>query len=86
MSFTDDCRDDGTDGVRHLAGLMQLIAQLGDDERAVLQVVAERLHMGQQRYGRFSIATDGRDFRHEAVEEVADALVYAAAALLRGRA
>jgi hypothetical protein len=87
-SFDDDARDGGPGHAareHRLAGLLAVAADLGDDERAVLQLVAERLHTGQQRYGRFDVATDRRDFRHESVEEVADALVYAACGLMRGR-
>jgi len=65
-----------------LAGFMSIAADLGDHERAVLQLVAERLRMGQRRYGRFDVGTDRRDFRQEALEEVADALVYGAALCL----
>jgi hypothetical protein len=64
---------------------MHLIAQLGDDERAVLQLVAERLHTGQQRYGRFNLAADGRNWHGETLEEIADALVYVACGLMRER-
>jgi hypothetical protein len=87
MSWGDDVRDVGDNGTRAhpLAGLLAIATKLDTDERAVLQLVAERLLTGQHRYGRFDVATDRRDFRHEAVEEVADALVCAAAALLRGR-
>jgi hypothetical protein len=87
MPFDLDCRDvtrPGTvDHGRDLAGLMHLAAELGDTERAVLQLVAERLKDGQERYGRFDLATDRRDFRHESLEEIADALVYAACGLMR---
>ncbi len=92
MPFDDDVRDrsNGTQPATirrrdDVAGLLRIIGQLGAEERAILHLVAERLHMGQQRFGRFTVATDARDFGQEAAEEVADALVYAACALLRGR-
>jgi hypothetical protein len=66
--------------------LMACAAQLGADELAVLVLVAERLVRGRQIYGELNLATDVRDFRREALEEAADMAVYAAAALLRGRA
>lgn len=71
----------GADTARQL---LDVCAELGTDELRVLLLVAERLATGR-RYGRFDLATDGRYFQHEAVEEVADALVYAACALMRGR-
>jgi hypothetical protein len=64
--------------------LVEICAELGPGELRVLVLVAERLRTGQRRYGRFDLGTDRRDFRHESLEEVADALVYAACGLLRG--
>lgn len=58
---------------------------LGDDELELLAVIAERLAEGRRRYGELRPASDRRDFAHEALEEVADALVYAAAGLVRER-
>jgi hypothetical protein len=68
------------------ARLMQTAAELGPDELRILSLVTERLRTGQRRYGRFDLADDHRDFRQESLEEVADALVYAGCALLRGAA
>ena len=87
MPFDDDVRDVAPAGdyVARLAGFMHLIVQLGAEERAVLQLVAERLHTGQQRCGQFDLATDGRDWHRETLEEIADALVYAACGLMRRR-
>lgn len=65
--------------------LTELVFELGFDEMRVLILVAERLRVGQQHYGRFDLATDRRDFAHEALEEIADALVYAACGLMRRR-
>lgn len=84
--FADDCRDVGDNGTRahQLAGLMAIVAKLGDEECAVLQLVAERLLTGQGRYGRFAVATDPRNWHAESLDEIADALVYAACGLMRG--
>lgn len=49
----------------------------------VLILVAERLRGGRHIYGGLRVATDRRDFQHEALEEAADLAVYAAARLLR---
>ena len=64
--------------------LLSLASGLGPDEQAVLLIVAERLTVGRQRYGTLDVATDGRRFGIEALEEAADGLVYAACALMRG--
>lgn len=64
--------------------LREVAAELGRDELAVLVLVAERLRLGRRRYGELDLAADHRDFRTEALEEAADGLVYAAAALMRG--
>ena len=66
--------------------LVEIAAELGTDELRVLLLVAERLARGRRQYGALQVAHDGRDFRHEALEEVADALVYVSATLIRGRA
>ncbi len=62
---------------------MNICAELGTDELRVLVLVAERLRIGQRRYGRLDVATDRRDWHAEAGDEVADASVYAACGLLR---
>lgn len=67
-----------------LGGLLAVVSKLGQDERAVLQLVAERLAMGQSVYGQFNVHGDRRRFGQEALEEAADGLVYAACALMRG--
>lgn len=66
-----------------LERLHALAGELGADELAVLCLVAERLKIGRERYGDLQVATDRRDFGVEALEETADGLVYAAAALIR---
>lgn len=74
-----------TDGAGMAERLMKICADLGADELRVLVLVAERLAAGRRRYGALDIAGDRRDFQLEAIEEVADALVYAACGLMRGR-
>lgn len=63
--------------------LVELAEDLGDDEQAVLVLVAERLRIGRERYGNLKISGDPRNFAVEALEEAADGLVYAATALIR---
>src|SRR5690606_16522373 len=65
--------------------LMTAASQLGEGEIEVLALVAERLLQGQSWYGLLRLGTDQRDFHREALEEVADGLVYAAAGLIRAR-
>jgi hypothetical protein len=56
---------------------------LGDDEIRVLARIAERLRHGAGVYGQMHVASDRREFRKEAREEVEDALVYLACAWLK---
>lgn len=65
--------------------ITQAASILGPDELEVLAVVAERLAEGRRRYGELRPESDRRDFALEALEEVADAMVYAAAGLIRDR-
>jgi hypothetical protein len=58
--------------------LIETIAELGDEEAAVLLVLAKRLLAGQRQYGRLDLRNDARDFRRERAEEFADALIYGA--------
>jgi len=75
----------GTDGAGMAERLVEICAEQSADELRVLLLVAERLRIGQRRYGRFNLTTDCRNFEQESIEEVADALVYAACGLMRGR-
>jgi hypothetical protein len=56
--------------------LEAILAELGPDEHRVILVLARRLLAGQHAYGRLDVATDGRDWRRERADELADALVY----------
>ena len=63
--------------------LAALIPDLADDEFELLLVT--RLRDGQRRFGYFDLPRDRRDFHREALEEVADALVYSGVVLVRRR-
>jgi hypothetical protein len=68
--------------------LLRAVAMLDTDELAVLTLIATRLAQGRDTYGTLHLERDRRDFEHEALEELADALVYVGAALVqrtRGR-
>jgi len=56
------------------------VGELGDEELLVLATLARRLLAGQRAYGRLDLAHDGRDWRRERAEELADAMVYDAVA------
>lgn len=60
-----------------------LWAGLGDDERRVLLVIAERLSRGAAQYGQLDVSRDTRDWKQEAHEEFLDASVYLAVRTLR---
>jgi hypothetical protein len=55
---------------------------LAGDELDIACLVIERLVIGRARYGQWSV-TDGRNYPREALDEVLDCQLYAAAALLR---
>jgi hypothetical protein len=61
-----------------MSDLLDVIAELADEERAVLLVLARRLLAGQRTYGRLDLARDARDWRKEAAEEAADLAIYTA--------
>lgn len=65
--------------------LNEIFEQLGDDEKEIIEVLAERLLEGQKRYGKFDLDSDDRDFQQEAFEEDCDWLVYRAAEVVRNR-
>jgi hypothetical protein len=75
-----------TAGARHHARLRQLLQAadtLGDDEIAVLALVATRLARGRGVYGPLHLDHDPRNFAAEALEEFADAACYLSAALVQ---
>jgi hypothetical protein len=55
-----------------------------DDELRVVHFIVERLlGLGRVAYGALDLSTDRRNFERELDEELADALVYVACAVLR---
>jgi hypothetical protein len=72
------------DGAALAEQLVATAAELGADELRVLLLIATRLAAGRRYYGELHLATDRRDFRAEGAEELLDAVVYLAAATLRG--
>jgi hypothetical protein len=60
--------------------LLEVVNELGEDERRVLLVLAKRLLLGQRTIGMLRAATDGRNWLQERSEELADALIYTAIA------
>jgi hypothetical protein len=65
---------------RSITGLIEL---LGADELAALELCAHGLVRGRDVYGALDVATDTRDMKAEAIAELRDTMVYAAAGLLR---
>jgi hypothetical protein len=63
--------------------LLRVNAGLGEDELAVLVLIAGRLEKGRGVYGELRIARDGRDFGAESLEEILDALSYCGMALVQ---
>lgn len=61
--------------------LREYLEGWSDDELDVLGWVVERLELGRERYGPLDLG-DGRRWRAEGREELADVLVYAAMASL----
>ena len=51
----------------------------------IMDLIGKRLVKGQERYGKENIASDGRDFLEEALEEALDCSVYLAALLIEIR-
>jgi hypothetical protein len=64
---------------RAIRGLEMELNGLGIDELRILRFVAKRLHAGAKQYGDWALKSDKRDWSQEMAEELADALVYAAA-------
>jgi hypothetical protein len=63
--------------------LLKSYRQLGDDERAVVCLIAERLAAGREVYGELDILEDKRTMPREAGEELLDATVYLAVETLK---
>lgn len=58
--------------------LADQIGTLGHHEREVIEWVIDGLSQGRHVYGGLNLETDQRDWRVEMLQEVRDALVYAA--------
>jgi hypothetical protein len=63
--------------------ILAALDALGADEAEVLALVAERLVAGRAVYGPLQLATDRRDFQHEALLELADGVAYLAMGIVR---
>ncbi len=63
--------------------ILAALDALGSDECEVVALVAERLVAGRAVYGPLQLATDRRDFRHEALLELADGCAYLAMGIVR---
>jgi hypothetical protein len=63
--------------------LLDLLAELGPGERAVIHAIARRLALGKTQYGRLDVQGDPRDWKREASQELLDGCVYLACASLR---
>ena len=48
----------------------------------ILDLIEERLLIGERKYGNENVINDGRDFTQEALEEALDCAVYLAAKLI----
>ena len=48
----------------------------------IVKLIKKRLVKGEERYGKQNIASDGRDFVQEALEEALDCSVYLAGCLI----
>ena len=50
--------------------------------KKILKLIKERLAVGEKRYGKENITSDGRDFVQEALEEALDCSIYLAGHLI----
>jgi|TARA_R100001530_G_C4183438_1_gene120051 hypothetical protein len=50
--------------------------------KQILELINNRLLIGEKKYGNENVATDGRDFLKESLEEALDCCVYLAARLV----
>jgi len=50
--------------------------------KQILELINKRLLIGEKKYGNENVATDGRDFLKESLEEALDCCVYLAARLV----
>ena len=50
--------------------------------KKILDLIQKRLEIGEKRYGKQNIASDGRDFVKESLEEALDCSVYLAGRII----
>ena len=50
--------------------------------KKILELIKQRLLIGEKKYGNENVTNDGRDFLKESLEEALDCAVYLAARLL----
>ena len=50
--------------------------------KEILKLIEDRLLIGEKKYGSENVATDGRDFVKESLEEALDCAVYLAPSLI----
>lgn len=64
------------------------ISDFSDDERAVIELIVERVRMGRRLYGELRLSSDQRDWQEQFLQEQVDGAFYGAAGLIvmrRGR-
>lgn len=66
-----------------LERIVRCALRLQGDDLELLACLAERIKIGESCYGTMQIDRDPRNFVQEATEEILDATIYLAAALLR---
>ena len=54
-----------------------------DDNEEIIKLLKKRLELGKKTYDQGVRVNDGHDWEQEALEEVLDGLIYAAAAILK---
>ena len=68
-----------------LARIICKLEDFGGEELEMIEVLVDRLAMGQDMFGEWTPSDDDRDNAEEAYEEIIDALHYVSAELVRLR-
>ena len=63
--------------------LMDTIECLEEDEREIIETLLDRISDGRKSYGPWVVSDDNRNYPHEALSEVMDALHYCSAELVK---
>ena len=58
--------------------IAKVVAELGEEEKLAVLVLAKRILFGQKTHGVLDLANDPRDFKKERAEEAQDLLCYTA--------